>query len=241
MRWTRAYVGGYDLSGDARKFGELKNSFGAVDMTGWSDSVKNYLSSSVRELGVNGFSALMNDGTAGAFTVLKTNTQALPLSIAFGGGAAPTYGDPVYLLGGVQTSLLMGFDGQSAAHTADFPADAGESSGMENPLGIVLYPSTSISATTNGTSQDNGAASTNGCHANLHVLATSSGNFSCLVQGSTTGSFAGEETTVITFGITAGSIAADHATASGTIPRYLRARFVRTAGTVTFVVTIARN
>ncbi len=242
MRWMRLYAGGYDLSGDSRTFGALLNSYQPVDVTGWSEANHNFLADLRRAVGITGYQALMNDTAGQAFAVLKNPDQQVPISLLFGGGAEPTYADPAYLLGSVQMSSPMGWDGGAAALTADFMPDSREAdANTGNPWGVVFYPATSIAVTTNGTVVDNLAASTAGAHANLHITATASGVWSLIIQASTTGAFAGEETTLLTFTPNGSAVTAEHISVTGTIPRYLRFRAVRTSGTTTFLVTFARN
>jgi hypothetical protein len=241
-RYARLYAGGYDLSGDARTFSALQCGYDSVDMTGWSNDAKNYLANGGRMVGVEGFQALANDASTGSYTALNAAGKSIVASVFLGGGAAPTYGDIAYLVSSVQMDAPMSWDGGAAAITASFmPSGAAYSASADMPLGVVLYPLTSISATTNGAIVDNGAASSLGAHANLHITATSSGNFAITVQASTTGSFAGEETTLMTFSITGSAINAERQTATGTVPRYLRLRAVRTAGTISLVCGLARN
>ena len=242
MRWMRLYAGGYDLSGDARTFDALLNNYEDVDLTGWGDAAKNYVAGGGRATGLQRFQALMNDTVARAFAVLKEPDQQIPVSILFGGAAEPTYADPAYLLGAVQMSAPMGWDGGAAALTADFMPDAREAdTNSGNPWGVVLYPATSIAVTTSGTVVDNLAESTIGAHANLHITATASGIWSLLIQASTTGAFGGEETTLLTFTPNGSTVTAEHISVAGTIPRYTRFRAVRTSGTTTFLATLARN
>lgn len=241
-RYARLYAGGYDLSGDARSIGSLLNSYDQADMTGWANEVKNFMANGGRSVGIEGFQALANDASTGSFTALSTAGQSIVATMALGGGAAPTYGDVAYLVSSVQMEAPMNWDGGAATITASFmPSGNAYSVNADQPFGVVLYPLTSIDATTNGTVVDNGAASSLGAHANIHVTATSSGNFAMIVQQSTSGAFAGEETTLATFTTTGGTITGERQTASGTVARYLRFRAVRTAGTISVACFLARN
>jgi len=238
-RYARIYVGGYDLSGDARTFSSLDNNFGEVDFTGWSESVRNYLSNGHRIVGIRGFQALVNDTSGRAFDQLKSAENSSQVSLLFGGGGAPAPGDPAYVLPSVQMSDTANFDSGAGMITADFIPEASQmSANYDNPMGVVLADSTSISATTNYTSSDFGAQTTAGWSANLHVTATSLGNFAIVIEDSADDSV---WATLGTFTSTAGSVESEFLSGSGTVDRYVRITATRTAGTVTIIVTFARN
>ena len=118
-RYMRIYVGGYDLSGDARTFSSLDAIYDPVDFTGWSESVRNFLAGYKTE-GVRGFQALMNDTTARSFDALKDTENEVAVTLAFGNGAAPAVGDPVYMIDGIQVSDMISLDSQAVVMTADF-------------------------------------------------------------------------------------------------------------------------
>lgn len=241
LRNARIFVGAYDLSGDARTVGTLENRFEPVDLTGWSEFVKNYVSDDLRQVGIRGFQALVNDTTGRAFDILSNAAAANAhiVSFCFGGGGEPAVPDPAYLLHSVQILDDMSFDAGSSLIAGDFlPTAANYSATATNPMGVVLQGATSLSSTTTGSSHDNAASSANGYHAHIHVLATSSGNFAFTIEHSSNDS---AWATLATFTTTGGSITAERVTATGTVNRYVRAVSTRTAGTVTAVITFARN
>jgi len=96
----------------------------------------------------------------------------------------------------------------------------------------------SLAATTTGTGLDNGADSTNGGHANLHVLVSSGGSWSLKVQHSTDNSSWSD---LITFTSTGAAVGAEHKTVSGTVNRYTRVLLTRTSGSLTPVISFARS
>lgn len=243
LRWTRIYVGGYNLSGDARTIGNLMAAYGAAEMTGWSDGVKNYLPDYRLEVGISGFRALMNDtALSGAYTVLKAAAQSLPVSVLLGSLAEPVAGDAAYLLAAAQLKSPMGWEGQAAAIGGDFVADATQiDANSVIPHADVFSPEASIAVTTNGTIIDNGAASTAGAHANLHLTASSGGTWVFTIKQSATGAFAGEETTLMTFTANGSAVTAEHKSVAGSVARYLRFVATRTSGSVTPVCVLARN
>lgn len=244
MRGVRCLVGGYDLSGDTRTLGSLDNKADEVDMTALSDGIGNVLADR-RIVGVRGYQAFMNDAAGRASAVLQTPPHSLVLSILIGSaGAEPTVGDMAYILPAVQLADAAEFSSKAGLFATDFPLNAGVvDANFGNPLSIngVLGHAVALSATGNGTAVDNGAATTNGAHATLHVTVSSGGTWSFLIQASTTGAFAGEETTLLTFAATGAAVTGEWKSVSGTIPRYLRYRAVRTSGTCTVSIVIARN
>lgn len=240
MRHLRIFIGGYNLSGDARTFSSLDNKFEGVDVSGWSEFVRNFLVDGWRQVGVRGFQALLNDATGRAFAQLKDAENTSRLSLLFGGGGEPAVGDPAYLMSSIQLSDLAGWDGRAAAiGPMDFLPDAAQySNDIDNPFGVVLQAETSLSATTTNSSHDNAASSANGWHANIHVTATSSGNFAFVIEHSSNDS---AWSTLGTFTTTGGSVGSEQLSGTGTVNRYTRVVSTRTAGTVTAVVTFARN
>ena len=239
LRYARIFVGGYNLSGDALTFGSLDNRYEGVDCTGWNETVRNFLSDDRLQVGVRGFQALMNDATGRAFTELKDAPNTSQVSLLFGGGGEPAPGDPAYLLPSVQIMDTASMDGGKGVINADFLMDASQyTANFTTPAAVVLADETSISSTTSYTSADQAAQTTNGWTANLHVTATSSGNFALVIEDSADDS---AWATLGTFTSTAGSVAGEFLSGTGTVDRYVRLTATRTAGTVTVIVTFARN
>ena len=238
-RYMEIYVGGYDLSGDARTFGSLDNGFAEVDFTGWNEPVRNFVADGYRQVGVRGFQALMNDVTGRASDRLRNADQASRLALLFGGGAAPAIGDISYHLPSVQTNAPHAMDAGRGVLTADFLPDTEQlNANFDNPLGVVLHPATSLSATTNGASVNNLASSANGCSAILHNL-VAAGIWAFKVQHSINNS---DWSDLITFSANGGSITSEAGFASGTINQYTRFVSTKTSGAdVTPVCTLARN
>jgi len=227
LRWARLYAGAYDVSGDAKGFGSADNSFGEVDMTGWSESVNNFLCDDRRVVGIHGFTAHMNDAALRTATSIQANPASAAVTMAFGAGAAPAAGDVAYLLPPLQIQDMVSFDGGAAIFSADFICDASQmaSSYYDNPMGVVLYPLTAISTSADGDSVDGVAAGSTGFAANLHVTTATGGTvtseqitgsgevlqyrrftaaesmdeWTFLVEDSATGDFTGEETTLAVF------------------------------------------
>ena len=137
----------------------------------------------------------------------------------------------------------------SASHssTVDWSLNA-QVTGITDINGVVLENNTTVTATTDGTAHNNGAATTNGAVFHLHTTAfTGLTSNAVTIEGSTTGAFAGEETTVATFTtITSAALAfglgAERVEVTGSVPRYVRAvdTIVGTGSTTRFVAYARR-
>jgi hypothetical protein len=242
QRWARIIYGGYDLSGDARTIGTLENEFDPADITGWNESITNYLSSGILNVGITGFQCLMNDTTNRSLDNLKSASDSDRVSVLFGGGGEPAIPDPAYLLASIQMRSTVNFDGLVGVLQADFMSDSAQATANTgNPLGVVLC-NQGLTATTSLASHDYGAApatTTNGWHANLHITATSSGDYSFAVEHSTNDS---DWATLGTFTADASAITSEHLSDSDNpVNRYTRLTATRTSGTCTAVLVFARN
>lgn len=120
-------------------------------------------------------------------------------------------------------------------------ANKGSSDGR---WGVALAVPVSFTNTTNGNVVDNGTSTSNGGAAALHILmASASDTYTITVEGSSTGAFGGEQTTIVTFTLNASSLGSQRLGVTGTIPRYLRWRAVRTGSagnTVRIAVSFIR-
>lgn len=240
LRGTRAYIGGYDLSGDVRTLASLDHSAEPVEFTGLSNTVTNFLAGH-KTVGVRGYQAYLNDDTGGASAIMQAQESHV-CTIAIGsGGAAPVAGDMAYILPGVQLSDAAEFGAKAGLFTTDLPLDASAvDSNYKNPFGVMLFPLTAITATTNGSTIDQGAAYTNGGHATLHITAAGT-TWAFIIQQSATGAWAGEETTLLTFASVGGAIAGEWKSVSGNVARYLRFVATKTTGNVTVAAAWAVN
>lgn len=241
-RWTRLYLAGYDLSGDSRTFGSADNSYAEVDMTGWSEAVRNYLADGHLVTGLRGYQALMNDAAGRAYDRLKNANTTHNLSLCFGGGGEPATGDPAYHLPSIQMLTTANIDSSAAVLTADFLPNATQyTASAANPLGVVLQGPTALSATVtagSANSVDNGASTAAGWSAILQVISTASGNFEFKIRHSA------DDTSYAdlgTFTANGSAVTSELLTGTGTVNRYIALNAARTAGTVTVVVTFARN
>jgi hypothetical protein len=242
QRWARIIYGGYDLSGDARTIGTLENEFDPADTTGWNESIINYLSSGILNVGITGFQCLMNDTTNRSLDNLKSASDSDRVSVLFGGGGEPAIPDPAYLLASIQMSSTVNFDGGVGVLQADFMSDSAQATANTgNPQGVILC-NQGLTATVSLASHDYGdspATTTNGWHANLHITATSSGDYSFAVEHSTNDS---DWATLGTFTADGSAVTSEHLSDSDNpVNRYTRLTATRTAGTCTAVLVFARN
>lgn len=104
--------------------------------------------------------------------------------------------------------------------------------GNRGGWGVALTAPVVFTNSVTGTTVDNGAATANGGSAFLHLLqAAVTDRYTISVQGSATGAFAGEETTLVTFTLDGAVQDSERIEIEGTIPRYTRWRAVRSTGT----------
>jgi hypothetical protein len=238
LRWARVFVGGYDISGDARTFGNFSNKVEGVDMTGVDEELINYLSDGVRQVGITGFRCLMNDNTNRSMDLLDTADALNEVSVLFGGGGEPVVADLAYFLPAAQMKTNTAWDGAAGTMEADFLFDAANYDGnSNNPAGVVLNNS-QLTATKTATAHQVAASSANGWHATLHTTATSNGNYALIIEHAATES---SYATLGTFSGDGSTITSEHLSGSGTVNKYVRFDATRTAGTATFICVFARN
>lgn len=241
-RWMRAFVGPYDLSGDARTFGTLMNSIGEVDNSGWNDEYHRFIGDDSRVQGVEAFQAILNDTASRSFATLSDLGES-EISILFGGGAEPGVGDAAYMMPAIQVQTDSPFDAGLAVMNANFRPDTDQYQvDQYNPFGRVLSGATSRTVTYTGASVDWGTApiatTTRGGWALLQILASSGGAWTFKVQDSPNDSAWGD---LITFSADGSTIVAEVGKVAGNVDQWTRGLFTRTSGTVTAVLTFARN
>lgn len=143
-----------------------------------------------------------------------------------------------WLIDGVHTML-----DSSSSHsgTTDWSLEA-QTDGNTDWRGVVLENNTTVTVDTDGTAVDNGAATSNGAVAHLHVTAFSGfTSDDIIIEGSATGAFAGEETTVFTFAQVTG-LTSERVVVTGSVPRHLRvADNVTGTGSITRFVAVSRR
>jgi len=110
--------------------------------------------------------------------------------------------------------------------------------------GAALAVPVTFTNSTNGSAVNEGAASPNGGAAFLHILqAAASDTYTITVEGSTTGAFGGEQTTLATFTLNASALGSERKGIAVSIPQYTRWKAVRTGSagnTVKIAVSLVR-
>lgn len=246
-RYARLLCNGYNLSGDMRSIGEMGVRFEQADATGWSDDVKQSLAD-VGEVLMTGVTALMNNTPtatgptpAGAHQALTGATSFIN-SFFLGIRAAPAVGDPSFAAVFEKGSLSVSGDvGQTVLLSADFRGTAILPQSI-NVWGVALATGAALAATGSGGSVDNGASSSGGYIAVLHLTQTAaamaSNNWVFKIEHSANDS---TWATLATFAAGGGAITAERLEGSGTVNRYVRFTYTRTAGTARPWVTFIRK
>lgn len=233
-QFVQVFVGGYELTGDSNSL-TVNDKRELYDVSAYLDRTQNFIPGRrVSSLDHKGF---MNAAAAQSHPVLKGVAVNGVVSLLLGQNATPVVGDPTY-------SLLVEQGKYSALpeiakaipFTAQF-ANRGDVGGWGRALAVPV----SFTNSTNGASVDNGASSSKGGAAFLHILqAAASDTYAILVEGSATGAFGGEQTTIATFTLNASSLGSERIAVTGTVPRYLRWKATRT-GSAGNTVRIAVN
>ncbi len=242
LRWARLYDGGYDMSGFTREIGELKNAIDPANMHAIVDTVRWSLPYGHREVGIDGYQALMDDtASTGSHTLLKAPSAATQATVLFGGAGVPAVGDPAYVLSAARriSDAPRTFSENAALLQVNYVSDA-EQTDTNKPWGQALSIDVSVTETTNGTAvlAYADASSAKGGHVTLHILATSSGNYALKIQDSPNNS---DWSDLLTFTSTGGALAGEQATVTGTVDKWLRFQATKTAGTFTAICAFARN
>ena len=230
-------VGGYELTGDSNRI-MINDSRNMFDVTAFGDGVHKFLPGQ-RMMAVQ-HAGFMNSDSARSHPILSGNSVDGVFSVYLGQNTDPSEGDPVFSLLTQQTryGTLPQFN-KFIPFNAAF-ANRGELGGWGQALAIP----TNFTNTSNGSVVDNGAESSAGGSAFLHILeAAASDTYSIIVQGSTTGAFGGEETTVATFTLDGSTLGSEHILISGTIPRYTRWQASRSGSagdTVEIAISLVR-
>jgi hypothetical protein len=244
-RYLRLLAGGYNLSCDMRAVSGFGVAYDQAEVTAWCDEAKQYLSGSGGVM-IDGFQALFSNAPVGVGLDAGSHIALADLgsqyvSIFLGVRAAPAVGDDTFSAafeqGGYTTSPSIS---DAVAVDASFYGSA------VLPLstyvwGKALATGATWSSTTNGVSVDNGAGTSNGYIAFLHVTQTAgaqaSNNWSFKIEHSTNDS---TWATLGTFSVNGSAIAADRLSGSGTVNQYTRLVGTLTAGTARVWATIIR-
>jgi hypothetical protein len=230
---VQVLVDGYELTGDHNRIsvGEDRHMY---DVAAFGDDVHRFVPGR-RKVSLE-HAGYMNAAAARSHPVLNGLAVSGVVSVLLGQNAAPAAGDPVYSLAIRQGKYgVIPEMGQYVPFSAAF-ASRGELGGW----GVVLGAPVTFTNTSNGSAVDNGAASANGGAAFLHLLtAAATDRYSIVVEGSTTGAFGGEQTTLATFTLNAAALGSEFINLSGSLPRYTRWKATRTSGSAGDTVKIA--
>jgi hypothetical protein len=234
---VQVLVGGYELTGDSNSL-TLDDRYDVHDVTAFSDAAHNFIPGA-RLIGLehNGY---LNVSAARSHPVLRSAAVQGVISVLLGQNTTPVVGDPVYSLFIQQGKYnVLPEVGKYVPFTAQF-ANAGRLGGW----GVSLAVPVSFTNTTSGSAINNGAATANGGTAFLHVLqAAASDTYTVIVEGSATGAFAGEQTTLATFALNASALGSDYQPMAGAIPQYTRWKATRSGAagnTVRIAVSLVR-
>lgn len=230
---VQVLVDGYELTGDMNHI-SIPDARDVYDVTAFGDVVHKFIAG--RRTVTLEHSGYMNADSARSHPALSGDAVEGIATVLLGQNAAPADGDPAYSLAIRQGkySVIPKF-GSFVSFSATL-ANRGELGGW----GLALGVPTSFTNTANGSAVDGGAASSDGGAAYLHLLtAAATDRYTLVVEGSTTGAFAGEESTLATFTLDGAEVGSEFITISGSIPRYTRWKATRAAGTAGDTVKIA--
>ena len=229
---AKVYAGGYNLTTFLSSAG-IPLAADTGEVSAFGSTAKAYI-------------AGLKDGTFSAEGYYDGSASAVDVVVSGALGVADTVfcylpaGDAVGAYG-------YGFLGIDTAYEVQTPVDgvaavsmeAQASGGGERILSFHALGAEAASGT--GTSMDNAAASSNGGSAYLQVTASSVlTSLDVIIQGSTTGAWAGEETTLASFTQITATPGKERITFSGTVKRYLRAKWTLVGTSATFFVGVNR-
>lgn len=231
----RVLFGGVNLSGDSRSIGNIGLQYDTVEAQGFGADFKERLIGHA-DATFGPYQALFNDRPAAIGPVepgshITLNAVGEPIASVFiGEGEAPAIGDVAYSQTTQQTSYTVtGASSDAVTINADFttPADDGFAG-----WGKALATGASVTATTSFANVDNGASSSSGATAVLHLTRSvgtmGTNNWAITLQDSANGSDWAALGTA--FAPDGKLVAAELKTIAGTIRRYVRAVATKTAG-----------
>lgn len=217
----KVLVGGYELTGDGHKLivNDQRNTY---EVTAFGDVVHTFIPGA--RLMTLDHAGYMNAAAARSHPVLKSAELKGVVTVMLGQNADPEVGDPIYSLyaqqGKYGTLPEVATYIPFRALFASYDGRAG--------WGVALAVPVSFTNSTSGSVINNGAESIKGGAVSLHILqAAAADTYTLTVEGSTTGAFSGEQTTLATFSLNASALGAEFKTLNGTIAQYTRWKAVR--------------
>lgn len=244
-RWDRIFVGGYDLSGQARKVGPLSLEYDAANLTALADPVLGYLpnTAAVNVGAIN--SVFSNTATTGIHALLSTAGVKRVVTVARGIRAVPALGDPAFAGEFTQGEYSIADDGGGMVVNLPFQGWADDAASLlfASPWGAVLFANTARTAANSSTGYDRGVVSTaGGGFLVYHVTASSGAGHTATikVQDSDTNvdanfdDLSGATTGVIT--VTAGVSGLVAISPTATVRQFIRGQLV--FGTATSITPV---
>lgn len=241
-RFSRLILGGTNLSGDARSLGGVGVTFDNDEAQGWDAGIKQFLVGQAT-IQCGPFQAVFSN-TAAANGVEAGSHVAIPavigtadtiVTVALGIREAPTIGAPAFSHQCQPKDYVAGpVANGTTVVSADFSsANTGQYKGAVR-WGQLLAVGASVSSSSDLGSLDNGASSANGAIAVLHVTrsvgAMGSNSWTIKIQHSSNDSSFSD---LLTFSANGTAVTSewDETSATGTVNRYTRVRFTKSAGT----------
>ena len=245
LRFSRAYIDGYDMSGYSRSFGPLGCTFDEGTDDSIDKSVKGIMpGNAVVSMGaLNGL--FDNTATSGLHVIMNGAGVKRDVMIAVGIQAVPANNDPVFAY-----QFLQGaYQGDPGANpvTATIPfANAsayGSALGYARPWGVLLHAKAAATDVNSSTGLDQVAQSTKGGFMMYHVFA-GDGNATIKVQDADT-NVDGSFSDLLTSGVL-DCTAVQHGVVTlardATVEEFVRWQVVlNTANTVTFALSWHRG
>lgn len=236
-RHCRILFDGANLSGDARTLDNVGVTYEEADATGWNAALMESLHGQ-GTISFGPFNAMLNQRAAATGPIEPGVHTALsgigtPLAtLAIGIQEAPTIGAPAFSMATRQGSYVAtAVTNDLVTIAANFTTRA-DSTAVAGVWGQLLAVGASVSSTTNNGSLDNGASSSGGYLAFLHITtsagAMGSNNWAVTIEHSTNDS---AWATLHTFSANGSTATAERGTNTGTVNRYVRAVATKTGGT----------
>ena len=222
------FQGNFDLSGDVSTITNWSTPVGVLDVTGLDQSGMDRTQGTVG--GDISYNVFFNDAAGQAHLASRVPTTGAPMTWALG----QTVGDAA----GMVASIASSYDGTRAADGA-LSFDIAATNNATAPVwGVMLTPGAKTdTSAANGATLDQGAQTTSGAEAILHVTSFTGSNFTATVQDSANGSDWGtlKAFTQVT------AVGNERVTVSGTVERYVRVISAGTFNPVTFAVSFRRG
>ena len=226
------YLSSYDLSGDVASIGTMATPREALDVTAINASAHE------RVMGLAdgniSFTTYFNDAAGQEHAALSgLPTTDVQISWLISG----TRGDPAVSMVAKQIDY-NGTRGTEGSLTFDVNC---HSTGTAPDWGVLLTAGSDTHSSAGATaSVDNGAATSNGLVAYLHLVSIASGTATVAIQGSSDNGSSDAFANVAAF-TAASAGATERITASGAVERYLRINTTGTFSNAVIVVTVRRG